>query len=611
VSWMRRFCFGGLLLLALANLADADEPHRVLLLHSFGPHFAPWNTISTRFREELRDQSPHPVDLYEASLQGERFGEPLDERPFIDYLRGLFAGRDLPLIVAMGAPAARFMLRNRPQLFPSSPLLIAAADVRTFSDSTLTLNDTAVATTFDQALHIDNILQILPDTKDIVVAIGDSPLERFWTADIQRSFQRFVGRVTFHWFNDLSAEEMVKRVAGLPPRSAIYYATVRVDARGAPQEGDRVLTQFIELGRAPIFSYVDSYFGHGIVGGPLFSTRDIARKAAEVAVRILNGETAGNIKTPPLGLGTPVYDWRELQRWHISESVLPPGSIVQFREPTAWERYWLQIFLVCAALVAQAGLISWLLYEQRRRRLAEVQSRNSMAELTFMNRRAAAGELSASIAHEVNQPLTVIAAKASAALRRLRVETPDLEKVKTSLQDIVAAAHRAADIVTSIRAMFRKDAIERAPIDINGLIQTVLSIVRIDLQKNGVELQLHLDERLPTVHGDNIQLQQVVLNLVMNAIEAIRPATTRVLKITTTLQAGMVHVSIEDTGIGIDPADLGRVFKPLFTTKATGTGMGLAICHSIIESHDGRIWASAGASGGSIFQFELPIGEAR
>ena len=330
VIWMRRFCFGGMLLLALAKPADAAEPYRVLLLHSFGPHFAPWNTISTRFREELRDQSPHPIDLYEASLQGERFGEALDERPFIDYLHGLFAGRDLRLIVAVGAPAARFVLRNRPQLFPSSPLLVAAADVRTFSDITLTPNDAAVATSFDQAVHIDNILQILPDTTDIVVAIGDSPLERFWMADIRRSFQRFAGRVTFRWFNDLSAEEMVKRVAELPSRSAIYYATVRVDARGAPQEGDRVLTKFIELGRAPIFSYVDSYFGRGIVGGALFSTRDIAQKSAEVAVRILNGETPGNIKTPPLGLGTPVYDWRELQRWHISESVLPPGSSSSF-----------------------------------------------------------------------------------------------------------------------------------------------------------------------------------------------------------------------------------------------------------------------------------------
>src|SRR5262249_26153894 len=147
--------------------------------------------------------------------------------------------------------------------------------------------------------------------------------------------------------------------------------------------------------------------------------------------------------------------------------------------------------------------------------IAEVQSRNSLAELTFMNRRAAAGELSASIAHEVSQPLTGIAARAGAALRWLRAEKPDLEKAATSLEQIVTASHRAADIITSVRAMFRRDTSERHPVDINSVIRTVLSILRIDLQKNGVALQLQLDERRPTLRGDQVQLQQVVLNLVM------------------------------------------------------------------------------------------------
>jgi signal transduction histidine kinase len=224
-----------------------------------------------------------------------------------------------------------------------------------------------------------------------------------------------------------------------------------------------------------------------------------------------------------------------------------------------------------------------------------------------MNRRAAAGELSASIAHEVNQPLTGIATRAGAALRWLRAEKPNLEKVGASLEQIVVASNRAADIVTSVRSMFRKDTGDRSPIDINALILTVLSILRIELQRNGVELQTRLDEQVPILHGDNTQLQQVVLNLVMNAIEAMQAVQTRVLRVTTgSPMAGVVRVSIEDTGPGIDPTALNRIFKPLFMTKASGTGMGLAICHSIIEGHNGRIWASPGANRGSIFQFELP-----
>jgi signal transduction histidine kinase len=149
------------------------------------------------------------------------------------------------------------------------------------------------------------------------------------------------------------------------------------------------------------------------------------------------------------------------------------------------------------------------------------------------------------------------------------------------------------------------------PIDINQIILTVLLIMRIELRQHRVDLETQFDRHLPTVLGDKVQLQQVVLNLVTNAIEAMHSAQTRVLKVQTDhTNSGMVRVSIEDTGTGIDPSNVDRIFNPLFTTKASGMGMGLAICRSIIESHSGRIWVSPGTNAGSIFQFELPISPA-
>src|SRR3954452_9091470 len=272
---MRQVLLAAIILVGAAQ-AVAAEQHRVLLLHSFGPHFPPWNTITTNFREELRMQSPHPLDLYEASVQDERFSDPQYERPFIEYLDGLFGKRNLNLVVAIGAPAARFFLRNRSVLFPTVPLIIAGANARTLGEVALTANDTAVAVAFDSSLLIENILQVLPDTKDIAVAIGDSPLERFWVEDLRRSFGRFSNRVTFHWWNKLSFDEMMKRASELPPGAAIYYGTVRVDARGEPQEEDRVFTRLREIAKAPLFSYVDNHFGDGLVGGPLLSSKQMA-----------------------------------------------------------------------------------------------------------------------------------------------------------------------------------------------------------------------------------------------------------------------------------------------------------------------------------------------
>ena len=167
---------------------------------------------------------------------------------------------------------------------------------------------------------------------------------------------------------------------------------------------------------------------------------------------------------------------------------------------------------------------------------------------------------------------------------------------------------RASDIITHLRAMFKNDVQEKTLVDINKLVSSVLALVVIDLQKHEIELQTQLDDQIPQVLGNQVQLQQVILNLVMNAIEAMSSMETRVLRIKTELsQSGTVHLSIADTGTGVKPSDVARVFQPMFTTKARGMGMGLSICQSIIENHDGRIWVSPGANGGSIFQFELPI----
>jgi hypothetical protein len=144
-------------------------------LHSFGPHFSPWRLITGRFREELIQQSQSSIDLYEASLQTGRFRQPQDETPFMDYLRALFADRSLDLVVAMGAPAARFFVENRSRLFPATPLLITGADERALDDLTLTINDAVVGVWFEQGRQIENILQVLPDTTTIAVASGASP----------------------------------------------------------------------------------------------------------------------------------------------------------------------------------------------------------------------------------------------------------------------------------------------------------------------------------------------------------------------------------------------------------------------------------------------------
>lgn len=239
-------------------------------------------------------------------------------------------------------------------------------------------------------------------------------------------------------------------------------------------------------------------------------------------------------------------------------------------------------------------------------RAAELQ--RTMAELTHMNRVATAGVLSASIAHEINQPLTGIVTAASAARRWLALKEPGMEEARDALDQIESAGHRAGEIITTLRGMFEKETQARNPIEINKLILAVLGFVRHELQKHGVELRTELDESLPALEGNGVQLQQVVLNLVMNAIEAMQSAAPRILRVRSSVsKPNFVHVAVEDTGAGIEPTDRDHIFNPMFTTKEHGMGIGLSICRSIVESHNGRIWVTRGIDKGSVFQFELPM----
>jgi signal transduction histidine kinase len=198
---------------------------------------------------------------------------------------------------------------------------------------------------------------------------------------------------------------------------------------------------------------------------------------------------------------------------------------------------------------------------------------------------------------------------ANAALRWLSRESPDVGRARDAMNKVVAAGHQAGDVITNVRGLFGKDTQKKIPTDLNTLIQSVLKVVSLDLRKHGIESQLTLGEQLPPVIANEVQLQQVILNLVMNAIESMDSAEPRVLAIKSEkTEYNDVCVSIADTGSGIDRANLKRVFEPMFTTKAHGMGMGLSICKSIIENHKGRIWVTAGAPRGSIFHFELPIG---
>jgi signal transduction histidine kinase len=259
-------------------------------------------------------------------------------------------------------------------------------------------------------------------------------------------------------------------------------------------------------------------------------------------------------------------------------------------------------FLISSTLVLAVLLSETALLYRRLARSVVAQSREREARLMTMD------VLSASIAHEMSQPLASIVTNADAAARWMGRLAPDLGEVKASLDQIRNAAYRARDLIGSIRSMVKRDGRNRAPLDLNDLVRDVLALTERELQRNRISVELQLNQHLPLTKGDRVQLQQVLINLITNAIDAMTEQKwPRILRITSAIEEpSSIVISITDTGKGIDPKIADRIFNPLFTTKSNGMGMGLAICRSIIEGHDGRLWVSSGDQGGAVFQFTLP-----
>jgi PAS domain S-box-containing protein len=704
-----------------------------MLLHSYGYGFEPYDTFSETFRTELAKQLGQPIEFHNEALESDRQQGEISEELLVQYLNALFGQRPLDLVVPVGGPAVRFAQRHRKELFPGTPMLFSCVEEREVQTALLTTNDTVVSMAFSGPLVLTNILRVLPNTTNVAVVLGDSPLERFWLGEMKPDYQRFTNRCNFVWLNSLPFSEMLKRVADLPLRSVILYVLLSADVEGIPYNQDQALPQLHQVANAPIFGFQDTQLGDGIVGGPLMPIEHLGRCTVKVALRILHGEAPDSIKTEPQRPGIPVYDWRELRRWAIPESRLPAGSTIQFRQPTAWKLFRWYVIGALALFALGATLISMLILNLAKRRraeerlslatgaadvglwmrdvshdeiwaspnwrrlfgfpmdaklcyetviermhpedraavvralkhaidhrtdytaeyrvalpdgserwiasrgrlysevnsqtqrlggtsiditerkLAEAEVLRQREQLAHASRVSIMGELASSIAHELNQPLGAILSNAEAAELLLDQEQPANGNLREILSDIRKDEERASEVIRRMRTLLRRHELERQPLEINLLVEEVLRLVHADGALRRIEITSKLSPRLPSLHGDRVHLQQVFLNLIMNAMDAVaqQPPERRRVMISTSLTTDdAVEVSVTDWGTGIQPHDMSRLFDPFFTTKETGIGMGLAIADKIVTAHYGHIRVENGPAGGATFRVVFPAKKA-
>ena len=249
-----------------------------------------------------------------------------------------------------------------------------------------------------------------------------------------------------------------------------------------------------------------------------------------------------------------------------------------------------------------------------RRKETELELRRQRTELAHVTRISVMGELAASLAHELNQPLTAILSNAQAALRFMAARPPDLEEVREILKEIVEDNSRASEVIRRIRALVKKEDIEFAPVDLASVVTDVMMLVHSDTVLQNVQISFKCDSDLPRVRGDRVQLQQVILNLLVNAFDAVKDCPGQDRQVVVRVERGgerMLKVTVRDRGTGLSGEALDKIFQPFYTTKRDGLGMGLSICRSIVEAHGGHLWAENNADRGATFCFTLPVDKGR
>jgi signal transduction histidine kinase len=463
-------------------------------------------------------------------------------------------------------------------------------------------------------------LRLHPGTRQVTFIAGTSPFNRFWTERARAELREYEGRVKLTYLTDLPIESIREEVSRLPEHSLILYLHLFRDGAERTFGPNEALSLIAERANAPIYVFFDQYVGLGCVGGSVYSVEAHGAKAGETALRVLRGERPESIPVVDGGTSVKLFDARQLRRWGVAESALPPGAVVRFREVSFWVHYRWHVATAAAVIATQAVLIFAMIAQLRRRRVAEAargraeaDAQQRRAELAHLSRVASLGELTAALAHELSQPLTAILGNAGAGQRFLASPTVDVSEVRDTLADITSDTQRARDIIARLRGMLKRGGpAESAPVNMNDVIRTVERLVRGERLRHEVTVELDLAPDLAPTTGDTIQLQQVVMNLMLNAFAAMdQPGRVkRRLLVRTRAAADGAHVEAEfqDSGAGIAAEVIDRLFEPFVTTKPDGLGMGLSICRTILDNHRGKLRAANNPAGGAIFTLTLPAG---
>ncbi len=586
--------------------AFAETGHHVLVLFS-NARLLPANIATEQsFRETLLSAAPN-TEISTEFLDFPRFSGPDHVANLKAYVKRKYAERPPDVLVAAGGDALRFLHENQGEMFPAAPLVHIGV-LTSQLDPRWDNRAVGVPIKIDAENTIEDALRLHPKVEQVLVITGSSPIDRSFEQQLRKDLERFVEKTKLQFLAGLPTKAVLQRLSELDERALVFTPGYFRDGEGRDSFPKETIDLMARAANAPIYVPFDTFLGTGVVGGRMASFHDVGNHGAKIVARVFARANAQELDLPPFMPTQLHVDWRQLARWDIDPSALPADTIEHFRQPGYWEEHYREVLIAFTIVAFQAALISLLLLERHRRHRTEAALQKNRFELAHASRLAIAGELTGSITHEISQPLGAILSNAAAGELMLQSGAHDTNALRDILQDIQRDDIRASQVMRRLRALLQKHEVDHAVIDLNEVLSEVADILRAEALRRNVALTVSLAQAPADIKGDRVQIQQVLINLVLNALDSVMEVAPvrRQIHVGLVLSDRTITVKVQDRGVGIPPENVTRVFDSFFTTKAEGIGLGLSIVRTIIEAHGGKIGVQNLQPHGAVFHIDLP-----
>ena len=609
-----------IVLLLLPSLIPRDakaseKTKTIVIFFSLHAGLPAYQNFLEGFRTTFSEEPDENYNLLIEYLDIGRLSDDKYAKYIVDLYNEKYKNVDIDLLITVSPGVNQVLIKYGFEALKKSKIISIEFDALASDQGLLpSENVTKVIMKLRFTETIQKACNLFPSCKNIFVISGCAPTDKYFASIVKAGSGGLEKQYNLTFISDLSLDSTLKFVSKIPENSVVIVPTFLSDKNGIQFSTPEIIGLFSTNCSSPIFPVFDSFIKReGGVGGFVFSFNSLGKETSRIAKEILKGIPMKEIAFNYAGLYQNIFDWRVLKKWGLIKSqALPSDSIYYYRESDFISEYKWYILAGLLFLVLETFLIVYLYKLNVRQKeivKQKIEAENLYRIIVREERLMMMVELTASLSHELSQPLTAILYNAQACVRFLKMEKPDPVQIEEILLKIIKDDKRAGSLISSVRSLMKLEMRDKELVNLNSVIQDSLVIFKSEALNKNIKIINHPQDRIVNVFGDKIQLEQVLLNFLYNASHAIENCDIdkRIIEIFQHIDKDSVRVSVRDSGKGIEVEIKEKLFKPFVTTRESGFGIGLAVSRSIIENHNGEIWAENIPDGGAEFSFRLKI----